>query len=208
MPQLPHTCLTQEADDIVLEEVIPETFAESGVDVTGDAGYIDGPKAANGGAVCLKADGTYTNKLSAAWTGALSAAQAKCDASTECTTVHDYNDDGAHWRACQIVTTEADGPAATMISPSKQQSIIVNVLSSAPNQNLLKSVTSVIFRDFKMQSPTASNPRSTIILDTAVGMAGNVLATIGPMSACVGPLVSGVMSIFFGEDEKHPWELP
>merc|ERR1719424_1378392 len=70
----------------------------------------------------MKADGTYHGKASAnangEWYGSLAGAKTKCDASAECTVIHDWGSDDANYRVCKAVTSEANGAATTLLKPT------------------------------------------------------------------------------------------
>ena len=112
--------------------------------------YVSGASAANDGYVCDS------------WFGTLPEAKDRCNADLNCVALHDFNNDGNNWRFCQSVTSQIDGPAATMLKVPKCHTVWQKVLQYGnlpyrPTSNAVGDVTQKAAKGFAKLSDKEIN---------------------------------------------------
>jgi len=89
----------------------PQTDSLLQESITARFSYVAGASASNGNTASLAANGCKSG-------GTLAQAQELCNADSACTVLHDYNGDGAGWRACEKVTSGTG--ATTMVKVASE----------------------------------------------------------------------------------------
>ena len=104
-------CLTLISLQASKQHESPQTDSLLQESITARFSYVAGASASNGNTASLAANGCKSG-------GTLAQAQELCNADSACTVLHDYNGDGAGWRACEKVTSGTG--ATTMVKVASE----------------------------------------------------------------------------------------